>query len=262
VTTRPLRIEILPEANELVTGIPNRIFLFTTYADGRPAVTKISVSDLVTDVETNNLGVAVVEVTPETPTTRLTLRARDKEGLSINRSVTLTTSQTSDGFIVRTDKSVYESGDSMQLTIMGRGNEPVYVDFLKDGQTLVTKTVEMSEGRGQCPLDLPPELAGVIELCAYRISPSGIPNRKTFTVFVNQARDILVHASLDRNQYRPGEQAKLRLKLTDRKGQPRTGAISLAIVDEAVYSVLADRPGSEQTFFALQEELLQPVYAW
>ena len=39
------------------------------------------------------------------------------------------------------------------------------------------------------------------------------------------------------------------------------GALSLAAVDEAVFSVLGHPPGREKTFFMLEQELLKPVYA-
>ena len=42
---------------------------------------------------------------------------------------------------------------------------------------------------------------------------------------------------------------------------PSPGALSLAAVDEAVFSVLEQAPGMEQTFYTLEQELLQPVYA-
>src|SRR5262249_14447909 len=60
----------------------------------------------------------------------------------------------------------------------------------------------------------------------------------------------------------PGRKANLRMALTDQTGKkPVRGAISLAAVDEAVFAVLAQRPGMEQTFYNLEEELLKPVYA-
>jgi hypothetical protein len=44
---------------------------------------------------------------------------------------------------------------------------------------------------------------------------------------------------LDRDEYRPGDRARLTFALSDERGRPAAGAISLAAVDEAVSSVLA-----------------------
>ncbi|HEY2249911.1 MAG TPA: alpha-2-macroglobulin family protein, partial [Planctomycetaceae bacterium] len=68
-----------------------------------------------------------------------------------------------------------------------------------------------------------------------------------------------------RPEYRPGERARLQLRLSGRDGKPVPGAISLAAVDEAVFSVLDHKPGMELSFFTLEQELLKPVlaaYAW
>ncbi len=64
----------------------------------------------------------------------------------------------------------------------------------------------------------------------------------------------------DRAEYRPGDRAALSFTLTDDRGQPAPGAISLAAVNEAVFGVLDRRPGLERTFFTLEQELLKPVY--
>ena len=69
---------------------------------------------------------------------------------------------------MRPDKAVYAGGETMKLAVLGRGVEPVFVDLLKDGQTLLTQQIEMQDGRGQCEIDLPPELFGTIEINAYR----------------------------------------------------------------------------------------------
>ena len=50
--------------------------------------------------------------------------------------------------------------------------------------------------------------------------------------------------TIDDQPYRPGQRAKLNFRLTDAKGQPVQGALSLAAVDEAVFAVMRQRPGS------------------
>ena len=69
-----------------------------------------------------------------------------------------------------------------------------------------------------------------------------------------------MQTTLDRKEYRPGERAKLSFTLTDKQDRPVPGAISLAAVDEAVFSVLSQTPGMERAFFTLEQELLKPVY--
>src|SRR5690606_20830464 len=89
---------------------------------------------------------------------------------------------------------------------------------------------------------------------------SGLSVRKSRLIYIEQARELTISATLDQEVYRPGDTARLRFALTDGEGKPRPGAISLAAVDEAVYAVLQQRPGLEQAFFLAEQELLQPVY--
>jgi len=261
VTAHPLRIEVIPEAGELVRGVANTVYLFAQYADGRPAQARLAITGRNEELITNDYGVAVLEVTPTEPSMTLFISATDQDGLTGWRRATLDVGKASDDFLVRTDKAVYNGGDTVRLVALGGGVEPVFIDLLRDGQTILSQTIEMAGGGGELQIDLPAELAGTIELCSYRLSKTGLPSRKTRAIYVHQAAELTIRTELDRPEYRPGERATLRMTLTDADGKPKPGAISLSVVDEAVYSVRAGRPGMEQSFFLLEQEILKPVYA-
>ena len=261
VTAEPIHVEVIPESAVLVKGVPNVVYLFTSYPDGRPAQTRISISGIPHELSSNHLGVARVELTPETDQVSWTVRASDEQGKIGRREVVLTCGTAGDDFLVRTDAAVYDGGQTLHVLALGGGNEPVFLDFVKDGQTMLTDLVPMSNGRGHYDFDLPPELFGTIELSAYRYGTAGLPVRKTQVIYVRQPRALRIETTLDRKEYRPGERAKLRFRLTDGHRRPMPGALSLAAVDEAVYSVLGQSPGMEGTFFTLEQELLKPVYA-
>lgn len=261
VTTSPLKVEIIPEAGAFVMGVLNSVYVFVSYADGRPARAQVELED-VGKAQTSALGVASFDVVPHTVGLTLRCTATDAAGLEGKRSLQVGGGGISlPGFLVRIDKAVYNGGDSMKLVALGGGGEPVFIDLVKDGQTVLTETVDMQNGRGEHQIDLPPELFGTLELCAYRISPLGQATRLTRIVYVRPPRQLDIQATLDAAKYRPGGKAKLRLTLTDSTGQPTPGALSLAAVDEAVFAVLEQAPGMERTFYLLEQELLKPVYA-
>jgi type II secretory pathway pseudopilin PulG len=266
VAARPIRIEVIPEGGTLVEGVPNRVYLLATYADGRPAQVRIAISGQSQEAETDDLGVAMVELTPRTSRILWTLRASDAEGREGRREITLQTGEAPNDFLIQTDKAVYAGGETMHLTALGKaGNEPVFVDLIKDGQTLLTTLVAMKEGRGETDFDISPDLFGTIELCAYRYSAEGQAIRKRRALYIRQVHDIRIGVTQDLPEYRPGQRARLRFKLTDSSGKPLPGALSLAAVDEAVFSVLNRAPGMERQFFTLERELLKPVmtvYPW
>jgi alpha-2-macroglobulin-like protein len=261
VTAQPIHIEVIPESATLVKGIANVIYLFTSYPDGQPAQTRIIISDIHHEVTSNRLGVARVEMTPETDQVAWTVRATDDQGKIGHRDVVLNCGEVADDFLVRTDQAVYDGGQTMHILALGGGNEPVFLDLIKDGQTVLTDVIPISRGQGQYDFDLPPELFGTIELSAYRYGAAGLPARKTQVVYVRPARTVNIKTGLDRKEYRPGERAKISFTLTDDQHRPVPGALSLAAVDEAVFSVLGQPLGMEKTFFTLEQELLKPVYA-
>lgn len=260
VAAQAIRVEVIPESGTLVKDVTNKVYLLTSYPDGRPAPTRIAVTGRDSELETDELGVCVVEVTPADDSLRMVLRATDKDGHVGRREVVLECGTAVDDFLVRMNEVVYTAGDTATLRVLGHGNEPVFVDLIKDGQTMLTDVIPVENGEAVHSLDLPAELSGTLQFCFYRYGKQGLPLRKMQVIQVRQADGLTIEPRLDRDEYRPGDKATLQLALTDRQGKPMPGAIGLSVVDEAVFSVLSTRPGMEETFFTLEQELLQPVY--
>ena len=269
VSASPARIEVIPEAGELVQGVPNTVYVLVTRIDGTPAAhAHVALTNRNTNQNNGQVadenGAASFSIIPGWQggpwggQTSLEVVAVDDKGAEIaRRDVRIPCGQSGD-FLVRTDKAVYRGGDTLTLTAVG-GAGAVYVDFIKDGQTMLTDTLETANGQGQASVDLPPELAGTVQVVAYRLDAKGQPVRKTRVVYVRPADEVHVACTLDKPEYKPGDRATLHLQLTDKAGQPCPGAVSLDGVDEAVFSVLSRRPGLERDFYTLEENLMAPV---
>lgn len=259
-TKQPLRIEVIPEGGELVRGLRNTIYLMALYADGRPARAELDVTGR-GSVATDEFGVATIEFMPAAEDVQLSVRARDAQGQTGQSEVKLRCGQADADFLLRTDKAVYEGGDAMHLTVLG-GDGTLFLDLLKDGQTYWTRSVELIDGRGECTIELAPELFGTLELSAYRFgAEAGLPRSKTRVVYVRQARQLDLQAEANQREYRPGQKARLSFRLRDGEGKPVPGALSLAAVDEAVFSVIGPPLAGESSFFGQEIDLLQPIHA-
>ncbi|MFQ5493777.1 MAG: alpha-2-macroglobulin family protein [Phycisphaerae bacterium] len=261
VTANPIRVEVIAEGGTLVRGVTNTVYLFASYADGRPARVRLAVSGLERELQTGAMGVATFDITPKTDDMGLTVRATDDDGRVGRRHINLKCGTNSADFLFRTDKAVYNGGETIHLLALGGGRRPVFIDFIKDGQTILTEAVDLVDGKGEYQFDLPPDVFGTLELVAYRFGQAGLPVRKTRVLYVRQANPLTIESKLDLDAYRPGGTAKLTLTLTDGEGRPTPGAVSLAAVDEAVFGVLDQAPGLERRFFMLEQELLEPIYA-
>ena len=82
-------------------------------------------------------------------------------------------------FLLRTDRAVYRGGDTMKLTALGDSASPLFVDLIREGQTLRTETIEMANDKGEMSVDLPPDLSGTVQVVGYRVDAKGWPVRKT-----------------------------------------------------------------------------------
>ncbi|MFO0811133.1 MAG: MG2 domain-containing protein [Gemmataceae bacterium] len=265
VSADAVMLEMIPENGTLVAGLANRIYVTAQTPDGRPQATTVRVMlGGQHEVTTNALGVGSFEFTPLAGS-QYGVLLETTQGPPGRISFTTQTGQPSDNFLVRTDKAVYVAGETLHFAAVGGGPEPVFVDLLRDGQTIRTDTAAMNDGHATLDVELPPDLAGTLELCAYRFDASGRAVRKLRTLYVRPASELKLTATADKGEYRPGETAKLALTLTDAAGKPTPGAVSLAAVDEAVFAVAQAMPGMERTFFLLEQELLKPVltpYGW
>ncbi len=229
VTANPIHLEVIPECGRLVVGVPNRVYVVATYADGRPCEARLIIKGQ-EELQTDQLGIAMTELRPVADES-LTVKAIDAEGRIGQRTVQLASGANANDFVLRTDKALYRSGETMQLFALGGGSEPVLVDLIRDGQTILScettpqATVKDDDpGFGTTAIDLPPDLSGTLEIVAYRFGSQGLPVRKSRVVYVQPANQVGIQVTLDQGTYRPGEQAqiKFRLKL-GADGRPAPG---------------------------------------
>src|SRR5205807_1911087 len=164
----------------------------------------VSISNSDKELVTNSLGVASFDIDPDTEQFAVTLRATDEKGRTGRRHVDLQSRWLAGDFIIRTDKAVYRADETVELRALGAGAEPVFVDLLKDGQTILTQTIDMTKRPGTVEIDLPPDLFGTLEFCAYRFDAAGLAVRKTRALYVHPSRQLEVKTALDRSEYRPG----------------------------------------------------------
>src|SRR5262249_45307762 len=150
VTSQPYRLELIPEGGSLVRGVPNRILVMTTTADGRPASVPVHVdAPIKQDLQTDEHGLGVFVVTPQEESIAYSVWVIGERGVTAWQNSRWSAHNTENLFLLRTDRVVYRGGDTMKITVLG-GSEPVFVDFLKGDevrQTLLTHTIPMKEGR-------------------------------------------------------------------------------------------------------------------
>jgi uncharacterized protein YfaS (alpha-2-macroglobulin family) len=261
VSNTPIIIMAVPESGQLLPGLENRVYVLTSYPDGTPAETTVSGSLLASPVRTDESGVAVIPVRAETGVISVSLKAVDTQGREGSADVKLEARAQAQSLMLRTGRAVYKVGDKLRLeTISTRERGAVYLDVVKDGQTILTRAIETDGGRGRLDVDLTPEMFGAVEVRAYQFTSDADPISDRKLVYVDPADDLRVEVSAGRESYRPGEDARIDFRATDARGRPVSAALGVEIVDEAVFALSDKQPGFEKVFLNLQKELLKPRY--
>ncbi len=262
VARQPIRIAVLAESGLLVPGVINRVYIVTAYPNGRPAQTRLRISGFEAPVETSAAGVASVELEPRLArNARLTVTAEDAQGRTAQASANLNLDRRDASVLLRTDRPIYRTGDTASITVLSNSQRGrVFIDLVKEGRTVLTEAVQLSQGQGKLALDLSHDLFGTLELHAYHIRVNGEIVGDVKLIQVNRSNQLQIQATLDKKTYRPAEKAVLNLAVTRSDGKPVQAALSLAGVDEAVFALSEARPGLARVYFMLQEELLEPRY--
>ena len=163
--------------------------------------------------------------------------------------------------LLRTDGAIYHSTDTIRVTALStfRGGD-LFLDVVRGGQTLLTRTLTLAAGRASHDLTLGGTASGTLVLRAYRVLPDGNMVRDTRVIYVHPAADLKIAVTPDRKVYRPGQVARLGFAVTGAGGRPVPSAIGLIMVDESVYALQELQPGLEKVYFTLERELSKPRY--
>jgi hypothetical protein len=264
VSEAPLLLTAIPEGGTLAPQMENEVFVLSAYPDGSPAKAALTVQKPgghAERVETDDAGVAVVKINPGAGLEKLKVEADDHKGHRVTTEVPLEMREGTDQVLLRTEKAVFKAGERIVLQVMStRVRGTAYVDVVKNGQTVLTRDVDLENGRAEVSLAATPEMAGTLDVNAYVFGRDAQPVADHRLVFVQPADELRIEATSDRAEYRPGEEARVRFHVTDAKGQGVEAALGLQVVDEAVFALAEKQPGFAKVFFYLEQELMKPRY--
>jgi hypothetical protein len=267
IAEQPLIIEAVAESGVLKPGVENVVYLLTSYPDGRPAPAALQVSVNGGDpirLTSGEFGLTEFAFTPQRGSYHsLEIIAQDETGLAARRQIDFETDERSDSVLLRADRATYVVGETMNLVALTPVEfGSIYVDIVKAGQTLSTRSARVEDNRAEFAVDLSPDLYGTLELHAYKVLPDGTIIRDTRLVVVDEPNDIGITITPDKDTYLPGETATLDLRTSDAQN-PDAGvqsALGLAIVDESVFALQRQDPGFAKLYFMLEQELMEPFY--
>jgi uncharacterized protein YfaS (alpha-2-macroglobulin family) len=265
IAQQALVIDAIPEGGQIRPGVENILYVLTSYPDGSPAETELTVrfpeSGAETKAAAGPYGLTEVTFTPSSSYVLVQVEARDSAGAVGVRELAFESAWAEESVLLRPDRAIYRVGETMVLTILtSQSSGTVYLDIIREGQTVSTRAVDIADGRAEVAVDLAPELYGTLELHAYKILRSGHIVRDTRLAVVDQVDDLSVSLTPGADTYRPGEEASLDVQVSGADGSGVQAALGLAIVDESVFALAEQDPGFAKLYFMLEEALLAPKY--
>jgi hypothetical protein len=277
VTVSPsaLLVTAIPESGKLIPDVDNQVFILSSYPDGTPAQTSLTIHCHglpVKQVTTDYAGVAVIHLPARMKDESfavhaglgkepLQIEADDHHGNRASTKIDLNYREGLDQILLRTEHAIYRTGDVMHLKIFSsRERGAAYVDFVKDGQTILTRDVEMEAGNADLDVPVTPEMAGSLDIDAYILGRDAQPVSDHRLVFVQPVDELHIETVADAAEYKPGAEARVHFRVTNARGQGVSAALGIQVVDEAVFALAEKQPGFAKVFFYLEQEVMKPRF--
>ena len=264
VSESPLILTAVPEGGVLVPNLENQVFVVAAYPDGTPAVATVKVhtnGNPAQSAATDEGGVAVVRLRAGVGRQDLRIEAADKEGNHASNTVHMEARAGADQVLLRTEHAVYRAGDRIALRVFStRKSGTVYVDVVKDSQTVLTRDLDMVNGQAEVALTATPALAGTADIHAYLFGQDAGAVGDHRLIFVQPAEELKIEATADAAAYKPGDDARVRFRVTNGRGEGVAAALGVQVVDEAVFALAEKQPGMAKVFFYLEQEAMKPRY--
>ncbi|MGC2298314.1 MAG: MG2 domain-containing protein, partial [Acidobacteriaceae bacterium] len=264
VSQSPLLVMAVPESGQLVPGIENQVYLLTSGPDGSPVPAQLNVHAAgmaATKVASDQSGVAVIQLKPSGETETLRVDADDHRGNRTSTTLQLESRSGQDQVLLRTNRAVYKPGDRIEISVFStRQSGAAYIDLVKDGQTVLTRDVDLVKGRADLSVPVTPEMAGTLAIDAYLFGRDAEAVADHRLVFVQPADDLRIETTADAASYLPGSEARVHFRVTNARGEGVSAALGLEVVDEAVFALAEKQPGFAKVFFYLEQELMKPRY--
>lgn len=263
VAEDPLRLDVIVSDQRLLMGAMNEVLILVSTPDGRPvkgATLALEYGgEKQTDV-TDEAGYAGMVVVGG-QSTRLTVSCASASGATTQRTVNLEQPGAGPQVVVALNNPSLEVGGELTGVVRATGGlDRVFVDLVRDGLPILTKTVELTDGEAPLKLIMGPDHIGTLLVVAYHIGHDMTVVQDARPVLVNSTAGLRVE--LDPHPgggYRPGEEATLTFRVLDLAGSVVQGAaLGIRIVDEALFALVDEAPGLLRLFFTLEQELMAP----
>ena len=228
--------------------LPIKFYVSTFYADGSPARCKVNVTfseeyrdttKRVATVATNRYGLAQIS-------TRLPKEFENSDKIEALLSVSDSKGRKGSGsetfrfeddprLRVETDKTIYFPGQPINAVITASEYEgPLVVDLSTEAGSIVSKRVQLRNGRASIAFPFRSEFKNNVSVVAYPQNPKSRSLFATRTVLYPHNSELNIDVQSSQDTYRPGEDAQLKLHVRSAEDRSQESALGVVVLDQAV----------------------------
>jgi len=259
ITKEPIHVYVVrPQGRYYENAhLPLYFYVSTSYADGTPAQCKVTIGaagnsarPLLT-LHTNRHGLARVDHL-EVPASAaeqgelgLTFLARDSQGQTGKHAEDISFRDVI-ALRVETDKTLYRSGDPVEITVTSsERNLAVMLELATgDGIVLHSQTLRLHDGRATVTLPWSRELVNRLTIVAYTLNGDEDVASGYHSILFPQNRELKLGLQANHKIYRPGDDAQFSFRVRDPQGHSAVSALGVVVVDKAV----EERARTDQEF--------------
>jgi hypothetical protein len=248
VTKYPIHVYYIPQ-DASRRGLPDEFFVSTSYADGAPAECEVEVRTVAPDgsgervlasAYTSRYGVARVRnpkpfFATEGKELPLILIAHDRKGATGVTEEDLWPQRDRHFLRVVTSKTILAPEEPIEAEIRSDEDGEILVELANQSKVLRSFTVRLKHHWAMVRIPYSGEFAGQLALAAINLERSGYyATYASRSVIYPQNRDIKIALHLDRNEYRPSQNAAATVQVRTATGSTIQSVIGAVILDKAV----------------------------
>jgi uncharacterized protein YfaS (alpha-2-macroglobulin family) len=280
ITQENIIVELFPESGKLKPGLDNEILIVASRSNGEPVQATIFMTgEKLREFATNEDGIAKFSYRPDQSqlTSIFSLDVRDEFGNVTKKSFTLENDANNAGYLLlRADKTLYDN-QTIIINISATQDKPAQIEFMQDGMVLHSEYVDIKNGKGEKTITIPEKIFGTIELRAiqtfnddevakskhladYERYSSRTNNDLTLVndskiIFIDNAKNLNIAITSDKDTYLPGEDAKFSFKITDKNNTIQNSALGVKVVDEALLALGSDKDNLSKLMFLVDDNV-------
>jgi uncharacterized protein YfaS (alpha-2-macroglobulin family) len=151
---------------------------------------------------------------------------------------------------VRTDRALYRVGDRAKLLVESDEPDQHVLLTVATGRIHWRQVVALNGKSAEVPIEIVDEDVPNVMIVATAIRNDRLGKATARLLVPPVDRFLTVDVDTDRAEYRPGQECRTTVRVTDSKGRPVPECeISLGVVDEAIYSLHEDATPDLREFF-------------